>query len=133
MYWSRRKPNWVLVCPYFHTVFCFSVLSCLLARPPSSLARFVLLLSDFPQLQELSSFVLCLVLVLLLGYRGWIPLCPQIVTHDSLHTVATILRFQHKLIQILDLNMSTQLNFCVGPSGVCALPMGCRQKRRWPL
>ena len=25
--WSRRKPNWVLVCPYFHTVFCF--LSCL--------------------------------------------------------------------------------------------------------
>ena len=26
-YWSRWKPNWVLVCPYFYQVFCFVLLT----------------------------------------------------------------------------------------------------------
>ena len=48
IFWSRRKPNWVLVCPYFYRVFlCVCVLSSptihtggFLSRPSSSLARF---------------------------------------------------------------------------------------------
>ena len=63
--WYRRKPNWVLVCPYFYRVVCCFFLSptitaWLLSRPSPSLARLNLFLFRMflcPELVYYSNFI----------------------------------------------------------------------------